>query len=71
MGAIEGISALIQIVNRVIPLIEKLGKYIKEKNVEKWIDNLEKVVDDLEKAQTPEEKQNAAKNLVGLIRTLG
>jgi folylpolyglutamate synthase/dihydropteroate synthase len=66
--AISGLVAFVQALPRVLALLGQIGNYLKQKQVQQFLDHLEKSIDEVEAAHTPEEKQNAAKNLVRAIR---
>jgi len=64
----EGLIAFFQILPKLFTVMSQLGHWIKQKQVQSWLDNLEKSFEQVENAKTPEEKQNAAQALVRAIR---
>lgn len=66
----EGVLAFLKAVPKLIGLMERVGQWIKEKNVEAWLDDLDKTITSLEEAKTPEEKRKSARDLASLIRRL-
>lgn len=68
---IQALPALIELLNRLGLLVDRMVKYSNQNNLNGWIDSLEKAVDKLEQAKSSEEKLGAAQDLVGIIRGLG
>lgn len=64
------ISAVIQFLPKLIDMLDRLGKLIKEKQLEAWVNDLQQTIEKAEKAQTPDDKRAVARDLVGLVRRL-
>lgn len=67
---VSGVVAFFQALPRILALFAQLGNYLKQKQVQQFLDRLEQTIDAVETAKTPEEKQDAARNLVKTIRSL-
>jgi hypothetical protein len=67
---IEGLVAFFQSLNRLLALFERIGKWTKEHNLDAWISDLEASIDKLEKAESPEQKLDAARSIVGAVRSI-
>lgn len=67
---VAGIFALFEALPKILLLMERIGQWITDRNLNSWLDDVEKTIDALETAQTPEDKRKAARNLVGLVRSI-
>ena len=65
-----GFLAFLSLLPRILLLMERVGQWIIDKKLNSWLDEVEKTIDQLEKADTPEEKRKAARNLVGIVRSI-
>lgn len=65
-----GFIAFLQALPRLLWLMERIGQWVIDRNLNSWLDQVEQTIDSLEKAQTPEEKRKVARDLVGLIRSV-
>lgn len=61
---LKALPALIQLLLKFMLLVEKLG-------TSKWLADCEATIDKLDTAKTPEQKRDAARGMVDLIRKLG
>lgn len=68
---IAGLIAFLQLLPRLIDLMNRLGNWMIKNKFDKWMDDLEGTIDQLEKAATAQEKLNAAQGLVDSISKLG
>jgi hypothetical protein len=68
IALIQALPEFLRLMNLLGGVMEKFVKWTKDTGFEQWILNLEAKVDNLERAQTTDEKLNAARDLVGIIR---
>lgn len=61
----------IKFVMKLIDVFQEIGKLVKEKQLDNWIAELQKATEDGKRAETPEQKQQVAKDMVRLIGGLG
>jgi hypothetical protein len=67
---ITGLVAFFQALPRILELCSKVGQYLKDREVQRWLTELERSMEAVEKAKTVEEKQNAARALVHTVRSI-
>lgn len=65
---LQALPEFLKLMNRMGDLLDRFVKWSHDNNVSGWIDSLEQSINKLEQAKTPEDKLNAAHDLVGLIR---
>jgi truncated hemoglobin YjbI len=66
---ISGIIAFIQMLPRILMLMEKAGKAMSDARFHAWLEDLEKTIDRIEAAHTSKEKQDAAQSLARSIHS--
>jgi hypothetical protein len=64
------LMSFLQTLPKIIAIAERLGKVFQDPDVLEWMNRLEASVDQLEKAGGKDEKQKAARDLVGVIGAL-
>jgi hypothetical protein len=67
---IASLPYLFQIILKAMTLFERFITWTKTNQIERWINDLEHTIDKLEGAETPEQKRDAARSMVDLIRKL-
>lgn len=67
MSAIAGFFSALP---KILDLVSRLVSFVQRKDFQQWISELETTINKLEKAKTVEEKTDAARSLVRVIRTL-
>jgi hypothetical protein len=67
----NALPALLELINRLGLVLERLTRQAEQNNLNAWITKLEVTIDQLESAKTTEEKLSAAKGLVDVIHGLG
>jgi len=67
MGAISGFLTALP---KILDLVSRLIAFVQRKEFQDWISDLESTINKIEQAKTVEEKQDAARSLVRVIRTL-
>lgn len=65
------LPAIVELISRIGTLLGRLVAYSNQNDLNKWIAHLEDATDQLEKAKSDEEKFNAGKNFVSIIRGMG
>lgn len=68
---IQSLPYLFQVALKVMTLVEKFISWSQKREFNQFLTDCEATIDKLESAKTPEEKRNAARDLVGIIRKLG
>lgn len=64
------VLAALGLIPKLIDLLNRLGRLIKEKELEAWLNDLEQTTTKLEKAETSEDKTAAVRDLVNLINRM-
>jgi len=67
MSAIAGFFAALP---KLLDLVSRLIGFVQRAEFQAWVADLESTIDKLEQAKSVEEKQDAARSLVRVIRTL-
>lgn len=67
----SNIFLAIKFIMKLIDVFQEIGKLVKEKKLDEWITELQKTTEDGKRAETPEQKQQVAKDMVRLIGGLG
>lgn len=67
----SNIFLAIKFIMKLIDVFQDIAKLVKEKQLDSWIQDLQKTVEDGKRAETPEQKQQVAKDMVRLIGGLG
>lgn len=68
---IQALPYIFQVMLKVMTLLEKFILWAEKREFNGWLDDVEKTIDKLDGAQTPEQKREAARSMVELIRKLG
>lgn len=68
---IQALPYIFQVAVKVMTLVEKFVLWAEKREFNQWLTECEKTIDQLENAKTPEQKREAARSMVDLIRTLG
>lgn len=63
----EAIVSFFTALPRIVTIMQRVGAWLSRAETNAWLSELEATIDSLERAQTSEEKQNAARRLVGVI----
>lgn len=66
---LASVLAFFQALPQLIQLVTRVGAWVKRQETQKWLADLEHTMEKVEGAKTVEEKQNAARDLVRIIRT--
>lgn len=61
---------VIQAIPSIISLVSRLAAWLREEQTKKWLADAEEAVTKLEGAKTSEDRINAARSVVRLIRSL-
>jgi hypothetical protein len=67
---IQSLPYLFQVALKLMVLVEKFITWAERREFNQWLSDCEKTLDQLSSAKTPEEKQDAAKATIDLIRKL-
>lgn len=70
MGILEFLTALFQLVPKLIDLWDRIGKQIDKAQLDAWIDKVEDAVSLNEKAANDEDRVKAARAWVDVLRTM-
>lgn len=68
---IAGILAFLTALPKILDLMNRLGIWMTQNNVQKWMSDLEVQIDALESAKTAEDKLKAASGVLDSMRGLG
>lgn len=71
MAWLSAVLGFFEALPKIIGLCERLVGVMKDKQVQAWMSDLENTIDKTEKAKTIEEKRDAAKSIVNIIRRIG
>jgi hypothetical protein len=67
---IQALPYIFQVTLKIMTLTEKFIQWSQKQEFNKFLSDCEATIDKLSAAKTPEEKQDAAKSMVDLLRTL-
>jgi hypothetical protein len=67
---LSGIVSFLSALPTLLSLISRIGEWLAQESTKKWIAELHDATGKLEKAKTTEDRTDAARSLVRLIRTL-
>lgn len=67
---IANLVTLLTLLPKVFDLVTRLAAWVKEAQLQEWLNDLDKTITELEKAQTQADKRNAARGLVDVISRL-
>lgn len=65
-----GLVAFFRALPQIVSLLSRIGSFIESKRESAWLTDLEDALGKAEKAQSTEERINAARSLVSVIRKL-
>ena len=68
---IQSLPYLFQVALKVMTLVEKMIEWSMRQDFNNWLNDVEVTIDKLDAAKTPEQKREAAKSIVDLVRKLG
>ncbi len=71
MSWLSAILGFFEALPKIISLCERLVAVMKDKQVQAWMSDLEATIEKTEKAKTIEEKRDAAKSIVNIVRRIG
>ena len=66
----SGLIGLLQAIPQIVSLISRLVDWFNQESTKRWLAELDEATGKLEKSKTTEERTNAARDLVRLIRAL-
>jgi len=67
---IQALPYIFQVALKMMTLLEKFILWSEKREFNNWLSECERTIDKLDQAQTPEQKREAARSMVDLIRKL-